>query len=264
MTSTSSAPQTGPEPGRSADPAESPEQLLRRESERISALLQSRRKATLVISVIFAFATAAAVILLASYIRDERRQIQALGTQLTEYNAWRTRLDGERALVDSILNNNNQLISGVRDSTRQYSEQLVVRSDSALRTQIQAVEERGRAFASSGDTAWNLRARAISDSLGRRLARAEGSAARIGDLSQQVTRHSAQLATFERISQATNMSLSELRRDIGVLERGRRDTLAVRGMRTDISRLQSELRALDRRLSQLEGRRVRPDSTAQP
>lgn len=264
MTSTSSTPATGPEPIRGADPTESPEQLLRRESERISALLQARRKATLVISVVFAFATAAALLLVLGYIQDERRQIRALGTRLADYQAWRTRLDGERALVDSILDNNNQLISGVQDSTRRYSERLVIRSDSTLRTQIQAVEDRGRAFASSGDSALNLRARAISDSLGRRLARAEGSATRIGDISQQVTRHAAQLASFERFSQATNASLSELRRDVGVLERARRDTLAVRGMRTEISRLQSELRALDRRLRQLEERRVRPDSTARP
>lgn len=263
MTSTSAASATGPEPIRGADPTESPEQLLRRESERIAALLQARRKATLVISVVFALATAAAVFLLARYIQDEQKQIQALGTQLADYQAWRTRLDGERALVDSILDNSNLLIAGVRDSTRRYSEQLVIQSDSALRTQIQAVEERGRAFASSGDSAWNLRARAISDSLGRRLVRAEGSAARIGDISQQVTRHSTQLATFERFSQAMNTSLTELRRDVGLLERGtRRDTLAVRGMRTEITRLQSELRALDRRLSQLEARRVRPDSTS--
>src|SRR5688500_2026127 len=97
MTSTSSASPTDPGATPGAAPAESPEQLLRRESERITKLLQARRRATLFIGVVFVFATVAAVVLLAGYVRNEGRQIRALGTQLGEYQAWRTKLDDDRA-----------------------------------------------------------------------------------------------------------------------------------------------------------------------
>src|ERR1044072_7807540 len=198
--STSSTPGTEPEPKGGAGPMR-PEQFLREESERITALLQMRRRATTVIAAIFALATVCAVFVLARYVQGEQRRINDLGARLTsaddrmmKQEEWLNRLRKNSDLVDSILTQYRTLIAGVQDSTKHYSDSLAAKLDVMLQSRIQSTERNAALW----DTAWSKSGRSISDSLGDRLTREETRVMtfmnRLDTIPPRVAQHERQLS----------------------------------------------------------------------
>ncbi len=197
---------------RSGDSAHTEQHLLR-ESERISMLLQRRRKATTYILALFITATLAAAVVLYQFVRQQDAQIQLLKSAVVKADSsvgaqevWVKSFEARSARADSIINMHDQMMalsegrsraaadSLIADSLRSIHQQLAQRAadDANLRRQlgtrtpgssdVARLERRLDAFVETADLAPSLRRlNRIADSVAQL-------SVRVGRLSDRVER----------------------------------------------------------------------------